>query len=76
MAQLSDLLNQVRVDYDISAETISRQVLGASKERLVEQLAKNGFHLGKISGADRKLFATENPRMVFVEFQIGYQCPD
>jgi len=76
MAHLSELLKQVRVDYDISAETISRKVLGASRDRLVEQLGKNGFSLGEIIGADRKLFATENPRMVFVDFQITYQCPD
>jgi hypothetical protein len=76
MPQLSDLLKQVSVDYDISAETISAQILSSSKERLVEQLAKNGFSLGEIITADKKLFATENPRLIFVEFLLRYQCPD
>jgi len=76
MGQLSDLLNQVRVDYDISVETISEELLHGSRERLVAQLATNGFSLGEITAAERKLFATENPRMLFVEFQVVYGCPD
>ncbi len=76
MADLADLLNQVRSDYDISAETISSQILGSSRQRLVEQLATNGFSLGEIISADTKVFATENPRFLFVEFQIDYRCPN
>jgi hypothetical protein len=76
MAQLSDLLKQVRVDYDIRVETISEQLLRGSRERLMAQLATNGFSLGEITDAERKLFATENPRLIFVEFQVAYECPE
>jgi PIN domain len=76
MARLSDLLKQVRVDYDISVETISEQLLLGSREWPVAQLARNGFSLGEIKAAERRLFATENPQMVFVEFQVVYECPD
>jgi len=57
-------------------ETISEQLLRGSRERLVAQLATNGFSLGEITDAERKLFATENPRLIFVESQVAYECPE
>jgi hypothetical protein len=76
MAKLTDLLTEVHVDYDISAETISAQVMRDSGGRLVEQLARHGFSLGETITADRKLFATEHPRRIFVTFLLRYECPD
>jgi PIN domain len=76
MGQLSELLNQIRVNYDIGVDSISEQLLHGSRERLVAQLATYGFSLGEITAAERKLFATENPQVVFVEFQVVYGCPD
>jgi hypothetical protein len=76
ISKLTDLLEQVRVEYDIPAEVISEQLLNDARSRLSEQLATNGFSLGDLGSVDRKLFATENPRIVFVEFEARYDCPD
>ena len=74
--KLSELLEEIRTEYDIDPRIISEYLANNSGERLTRWLVEKGFQLGNFVEVKRRIFATENPRVVFVEFEVTYRCPD
>ena len=68
---LKDIRGQVAVDHkDIASSW--RPMLSESVNNL---LSNNGFQLGELAKISPRLYATEEPTNLFVEFNAEYTCP-
>ena len=76
VSSLGGLLRDFRVELELDAETLSKVILQETKNRAIELITRNGFDLGERTKLQRNLFATEDPRILFLEFVIEYECPD
>jgi len=55
---------------------LARAFLADQRQSIISFVAESGFELGEVTVVQRKLFATEKPSRLFVQFAIEYMCPD
>jgi PIN domain-containing protein len=73
---ISDLLQAIRVQITINEEALADAFLESEKKSITGTLTRNGFDLGTRLSLAYTLFATENPKMLFLEFEMAYSCSD
>lgn len=73
---LSDLLGVIQTPITFDEEQLQTVVLSAFNHGIQGILAQTGFDLGKTQSITYKLFATENPTELYLEFSIAISCSD
>jgi len=73
---LSSLLNEIQEEVTLDADKIFNEFVKNNKSTLNNILDNNGFSLGNRIDSSQKVFATENPDILFFEFEIKYECID
>ena len=76
LERLTDLLSEIKDSIAFDDMMLARGLLGSQKESIVDLVSRHGFEIGEVTVVQRKLFATETPRLLFVKFTIEYECPD
>ena len=73
--QLSDLLTQVKTNIELDMDILSQEIIQRDPEGTSRLLAENGFRMGDLSKIERRLYATERPTELFLDFTAEYNCP-
>lgn len=76
LPSLSDLLEVIRAPVPLEEEQLQAAVFEAFGESITGTLARTGFSLDAKQNVTYKLFATENPSELFLEFSIAISCSD
>ncbi len=71
---LSDLLVDLRTQLEIDEGKLASTFLAQNKTSIDGILSRNSFELGSRRKVERVLYATENPRFLFIEFAIEYDA--
>jgi PIN domain len=69
---LAEMRTKIRVDHEALTSAFLKIAGGAS----FGILENNGFERGERISVETQLFITEDPNLLFVEFEIGFQCID
>lgn len=76
LSSLGKLLEDIRVDVSLDENLLVTTFLEQNKESVEQILSKNGFEALGRPKVEGKVFATENPSMMYVSFAITYECRD
>lgn len=76
LSSLSDLLGVIQARVPLDEDQLQTAVLDAFGESINGTLARTGFSLDARKNVTYKLFATENPIELFLEFSITISCSD
>lgn len=76
LSTVADLLDAVKVSIEIEPDTLQAAFLHQFEKRIFGTLEQNGFTLGLRSSCTNKVFATEDPAVLFFDFTIDIQCVD
>lgn len=76
LANLSDLLDVIQAPVPLDEEQLQTAIFGAFGESINSTLARTEFSLGARRSVTYKLFATENPTELFLEFSMTISCSD
>jgi hypothetical protein len=75
MRDINTLLSEIRVGVEINLTDLEAAIFD-QKPVSSPYLAANGFDVGPRTLAEKKLYATEDPSKVFLDFKLEYSCPD
>jgi hypothetical protein len=75
LPKLSDLLVQVKIKIELDMELLAQKVIEDTGDRIAPLLTENGFIIGDVAKIERRLYATETPQLLFLEFTADYNCP-
>jgi PIN domain len=76
LPDLDSLLREIRVNPDFEPERLVDAFLASLKDGAMGLVSRNGFEIGKALDVRPKLFATEDPDRLFLEYTIRFECPD
>jgi hypothetical protein len=76
LSSLSDLLSAIQTSVSLDEEQLQAAYLDAFGESVNGLLFRGGFSLGSRQNVAYKLFATDNPTQLFLEFTITISCHD
>jgi hypothetical protein len=76
LPSLSDLLEVIRASVPLEQEQLQGAIFEAFGESINSTLVRTGFSFGARQNVAYKLFATENPSELFLEFSIVIACSD
>jgi predicted nucleic acid-binding protein len=76
LPSLSDLLEVIQAPVPLEEDQLQEAIFEAFGESINGTLARTGFSLGARQNVTHKLFATENPSELFLEFSIAISCVD
>ncbi len=76
LSNLSDLLAVIKVPVPIDEDLLQTAFIGIFGENINGTIDRTGFILGDKKNVKYKLFATENPTELFIEFSITISCSD
>ena len=72
--KLQDLLNVIHAPVNISAVELLQGFLNSYGESVNRMLQRMGFSLGEVSSESIRPFATEDPGLLYVEFELVVEC--
>lgn len=75
-SSVSDLLSVIQSPVPLDEDQFQTAVLEAFGESINGTLARTGFNIEDRQNLTYKLFATENPSELFLEFSIAISCND
>lgn len=75
LPELGALLDQIQSPVSLDNDALAALCLGRQKNSVIKLVSENGFELGERASLKRKVFATEDARMLFVQFSAEYTCP-
>jgi hypothetical protein len=73
---LSELLKAIRTRVTLNEDNLADAFLQDQHESVFGMLTRHGFELGPKPSVSYELYATENPKILFLEFTITYPCTD
>lgn len=76
LPNLSDLLDVIQAPISLDEEQLQTAIFGAFGESINGTLARTEFSLGARQNVTYKLFATENPTELFLDFSMAISCSD
>lgn len=76
LEKLTDLLSEIKDGVVVDDIMLARSFLVSQKKSIIDIVTRHDFEMGEIIVVQRRLFATENPRHLFVRFTIEYECSD
>lgn len=76
LPSLNDLLDVIHAPVPLDEEQLQTAIFGAFGESINGILARTEFSLGARQNVTYKLFATEFPAELFLEFSIAISCSD
>jgi hypothetical protein len=76
LPSLSDLLEVIQAPVPLERERLQDAIVEAFGQNISGLLSRTGFSLGAKQAVNYKLFATENPSELFLEFSIEIACGD
>ena len=76
LSELTDLFSEIKEKISVDDTLLAHDFWVNQKESIIDLPSKHGFEVGEGTVVQHKLFATENPRLLFVQFKIEYECPD
>ena len=74
--ELTDLLSELKEDVHIDENKIFDEYKIKNIKSLNSILDNNGFSISEISLAQQQIYATENPDLLFFEYEFELQCND
>jgi len=75
LSELGKLLKDIRGQVTIDHEQIASSWQPMLSESVRNLLSNNGYRLGELIKTTPRLFATEQPTILFIEFHAEYNCP-
>lgn len=76
LPSLDQLVRDLRIDVAIDEGVLVRGYLDKSFEAIDGLLKRNGFVLGEKLGTSQILYATEDPSVLYVEFDIQFEAKE
>jgi hypothetical protein len=76
MSNLSDLLSDLKTDVELDDDLIAQFLFEYKHKRIHELMNKYMYELGKRKLLKKKVFVTGNPKILFIEYDISYECHD
>lgn len=76
LPSLGDLLAVIQTPVPLDEDQLQTSFLSAFDNSISGMLARTGFSLGERQHVKYKLFATENPSELFLEFSVAISCSD
>jgi hypothetical protein len=73
---LADLLESVRTPITINGDILQSAFIEEHQVSVSSSLERHGFALGQRTNLTFNVFATENPAVLFLDFQMDIQCDD
>ncbi len=73
-SSLQELLEQIRTRIEISNSQLAEAYIAAHSEIVNSIVARAGYQLGNLNNVETKLFITETPDRMYVQFRIEYAC--
>jgi hypothetical protein len=71
-----DLLDALRTPIEIDTDALQAAFVEQFKQSVFGSLERHGFSLGERSACSYKVYATEDPALLFFDFAIEIQCVD
>jgi hypothetical protein len=76
LPDLVSLLEEIKEETTLDEEKIFSEFVARNSKTLNNILDSHGFSLGIRTQATQRVFATENPNILFFEFEFKYECND
>jgi len=76
LSTLSELLDAVREPVTVDADRLQQEFFSRFGESIFGILERSGFELGGRTRVRLIPFATDNPDILFVEFEMSFDCAD
>jgi hypothetical protein len=76
LPSLDDLLEDIRVEVMLDERSLANSFYEQNKEIIDQLVKRNGFETEGQPRIERKLFATERPTVMYLNFTITYECKD
>ena len=73
---LSELLKAIRTRVILNKDALADAFLRDQHESVFGMLTRHGFELGPKPSVSYELYATENPKILFLDFTLMYPCTD
>jgi hypothetical protein len=75
LPELVALLDQIRSPVSLDDDLLASLWMEKQHESVASLVSDNGFEIGGRSATVKKMFATEDPRILFVQFTAEFTCP-
>jgi hypothetical protein len=73
---LGELLADIETEVSLDESTLVRSFMERHSELVEGMMQRNGFRLEQMSRMRKALYATENPTVLYIEFNIDMACAD
>jgi hypothetical protein len=75
-SSVSELLQEIETHIILDGAILSEEFTTINKESIDSMLSRNGFSLSGKPTVHTAKYATEDPNILYVEFELSYECED
>lgn len=74
--ELNQLLGDIQTEIDLDKAKLAQSYVAVYRKSIGNLVAASGYELGRLIEVQTKLFITEHPEKLYIEFHIKYSCPN